>query len=434
MCNNDIDNNQTNLQFIIHRGSHQIGGNCVELVAPNSRILIDCGLPLDYDEQDPEIQVKIHEDAQGWLNQCDAIFLSHYHADHYGLLSEAPQGTKVYATKETAELMKTSGVFRKDLTKHLDVQPIEGTVIVKDFRVTKYDVDHSAFGACAFLFEVCGKSILYTGDIRLHGKKGVLYRNLPQHVDYLFLEGTNIGRGVRQKTEKTIENEFVKQFTSHPDSLHLVWCSSQNIDRIVALYNACRNSNRVFGVDPYTAYTLDLVHRCRISIPDKTFTGVHVYFPWFFTKRMNNKDKQLIYRIRREATKLDKNDLPENPSKYVLMFRPNLLGDLTRYMKDVKVCLTNSVWAQYWEQNKPEINRLKEWLAEKPELREKLKDIHTSGHADTASLQRIVEHIQPKRIIPIHTEQPEKYKSLFPNYTIINIADETPIELTDIEE
>ena len=31
------------LQFIIHRGSHQIGGNCVELVSPNARILIDCG-------------------------------------------------------------------------------------------------------------------------------------------------------------------------------------------------------------------------------------------------------------------------------------------------------------------------------------------------------------------------------------------------------
>ena len=185
---------------------------------PNARILIDCGLPLDYAEQNPEIQVKIHEDAKEWLSHCDAIFISHYHADHYGLLSEAPQGTRVYTTKETAALMKTSRIFGKDLTEHLDVQTIEGTVTVKDLRVTKYDVDHSAFGACAFLFEVCGKRILYSGDIRLHGKKGILYKNLPQNVDYLFLEGTNLGKKDGLPTEEAVKDEFIQQFQEHSDS------------------------------------------------------------------------------------------------------------------------------------------------------------------------------------------------------------------------
>ena len=424
-----MKSSQPHLHFIIHRGSHQIGGNCVELVAPNSRILIDCGLPLDYDEQDPEIQVKIHEDAKEWLNHCDAIFLSHYHADHYGLLNEALQGTKVYTTKETAELMKISGVFREDLTNYLDVQPIEDTVNFKDFCVTKFDVDHSAFGACAFLFEVCRKRILYSGDIRLHGKKGVLYKNLPQNVDYLFLEGTNLGRGVRQKTETAIENEFVKQFSSHPDSLHLVWCSSQNIDRIVALYRACVKTNRVLGVDPYAAYALELAHRNRQSIPNKTFQGLEIYFPWSFTNWMIERDKQLVYDLRNGATKLEQTDLPENPSKYVLLFRPKLLRDLSKYLSNTKVCLTNSIWAQYWEQDKPEINRLKEWLVEKPELRQKLPDIHTSGHADVVSLRKIVDHVNPKGIIPIHTELPGKYATMFPNYTIINTTDEKPSEL-----
>ncbi|MCR5191399.1 MAG: MBL fold metallo-hydrolase [Bacteroidales bacterium] len=424
-----MNNNQNDIKFIIHRGSHQIGGNCVEFATRNAKILIDCGLPLDYDEQDPEIQVKIHEDAKEWLNHCDAIFLSHYHADHYGLFNEAPQGTKVYTTKETAELMKISGVFGEDLTGRLDIQPIEYSVAVKDFHVTKFDVDHSAFGACAFLFEVCGKRILYSGDIRLHGKKGVLYKNLPQNVDYLFLEGTNLGRGIRQKTEKDIENEFVKQFSVNQDSLHLVWCSSQNIDRIVALYRTCVRTNRILGVDPYAAYALELAHQNRQSIPNKTFPNLQIYFPWSFTNWMMEKDRQLVLGLRKGATKLDQTDLPENPSKYVLLFRPKLLRDLSKYLSNTKVCLTNSIWAQYWEQDKPEINRLKEWLAEKPELRQKLPDIHTSGHADVASLRKIVDHVNPKGIIPIHTELPGKYETMFPNYTIINITDETPSEL-----
>ena len=428
-----MKNNQNNIQFIIHRGSHQIGGNCVELATRNAKILIDCGLPLDFEEQAPETQEQIIEDAREWTQNCDAIFLSHYHADHYGLLSEAPEGTKVYATKETAELMKLSGVFGEDLTKHLDIQPIENTVTVKDFRVTKYDVDHSAFGACAFLFEACGKRILYSGDIRLHGKKGVLYKNLPQNVDYLFLEGTNLGRGVRQKTENKVRDEFVKQFSENDDCLHLVWCSSQNIDRIVALYSACNRANRVLCVDLYAAYVLELAHANNDKIPSiKSHPNLMIYFPHRLTSLLMDKDKQLVYSLRRGATKLVKSNLSVIPSKYVVLFRPKLLPDLGRYINNTKVCLTTSIWAQYWEQDKPEIRRLKKWLEAEPELRKRLPDIHTSGHADMKSLQRIVAHIQPKVIVPIHTEHSESFSTLFPNNNVMEITDEVRYSMTDL--
>lgn len=422
--------NPNNLQFIIHRGSHQIGGNCVELATRNAKILIDCGLPLDYDEQDPEIQVKIHEDAKEWLNHCDAIFLSHYHADHYGLLNEALQGTKVYTTKETAELMKISGVFREDLTNYLDVQPIEDTVNFKDFCVTKFDVDHSAFGACAFLFEVCGKRILYSGDIRLHGKKGVLYKNLPQNVDYLFLEGTNLGRGVRQKTEDDVRDEFIQHFNSNPDSAFLVWCSAQNIDRIVALYKACVKTKRTLCIDPYTAYVLNLVNQCNDKIPGtKTHSNLLAYYPNRFCSRLKEKRPDIHKEIVGNSTKIQNDDPQKNPSKYVFVFRPNLLDFFRKHLANTSIRFIVSMWAQYWEQDKPEINRLKEWLVEKPELRQKLPDIHTSGHADVVSLRKIVDHVNPKGIIPIHTELPGKYATMFPNYTIINATDETPLEL-----
>ena len=67
-------------------------------------------------------------------------------------------------------------------------------------------------------------------------------------------------------------------------------------------------------------------------------------------------------------------------------------------------------------------------------MRMKLPDIHTSGHADVASLQKIVEHVQPKCIVPIHTEMPEKYKMVFPSYTVLNATDETPIELINTKK
>ena len=328
--------------------------------------------------------------------------------------------------------MKISGVLGEDLTKHLDIQPVEDSVTVKDFRVTKFDVDHSAFGACAFLFEACGKRILYSGDIRLHGKKGVLYKNLPQNVDYLFLEGTNLDKGVRQMTETAIENEFVSQFKENKDSLHLVWCSSQNIDRIVDLYRSCIKTNRILCVDLYAAYVLKLVNASNDKIPSiKTHDNLMIYFPHRLTSLLIEKDEKLVYGLRQGATKLVKGDLSVNPSKYVVLFRPKLLGDLGRYINNTKVCLTTSIWSQDWEQDKPEITRLKAWLAAKPELRKRLPDNHTSGHADVESLQEIVEHIQPKTIIPIHTEHSESFRSLFPNNSVMEVADEICYSITD---
>jgi ribonuclease J len=180
---------------------------------------------------------------------------------------------------------------------------------------------------------------------------------------------------------------------------------------------------------------LEFAYSVHPTIPTaKTHPNLMIYYPHRLTTMMMERDKTIIYGPYSKEKKMDLADLATNPSKYVLLFRPKLLGDLKKYLADTKVCLTNSIWAQYWEQDKPEINRLKAWLAEKPELRIKLHDIHTSGHADVASLQKIVEHVQPKCIVPIHTEMPETYKTLFPSYTVLNATDETPIELINTKE
>ena len=44
-----------------------------------------------------------------------------------------------------------------------------------------------------------------------------------------------------------------------------------------------------------------------------------------------------------------------------------------------------------------------------------LSKIHTSGHADTPTLKRLVAALQPKAVTPIHSEHPELFDTLFPN-------------------
>lgn len=39
--------------------------------------------------------------------------------------------------------------------------------------------------------------------------------------------------------------------------------------------------------------------------------------------------------------------------------------------------------------------------------------IHTSGHADTATLKKMVEAINPRNIVPIHTFRGSEYQNIF---------------------
>ena len=52
-----------------------------------------------------------------------------------------------------------------------------------------------------------------------------------------------------------------------------------------------------------------------------------------------------------------------------------------------------------------------------------VQNIHTSGHADTETLKKMVEAIKPKNIVPIHTFEGEKYKYIFTE-PIVELKDE----------
>ena len=44
------------MTLTIHRGTHEIGGSCVEICSDKTKILIDLGMPLDYDKHTKEEQ------------------------------------------------------------------------------------------------------------------------------------------------------------------------------------------------------------------------------------------------------------------------------------------------------------------------------------------------------------------------------------------
>src|SRR5262249_29825935 len=109
--------------------------------------------------------------------------------------------------------------------------------VIGPFHVTPFMVDPSVHDASALLVEADGTAALYVGNLRT----GILEKLLlapPPHVDVLLMEGATIGgaaNGEGFPTEADFEDRFTVLFRQTPGAA-LVWCSPQNVDRIVTIY------------------------------------------------------------------------------------------------------------------------------------------------------------------------------------------------------
>jgi ribonuclease J len=277
------------MKFIIHRGTKQIGGNCVEAIAGQTRIILDVGLPLDYtdnkfvdrknakkprshfpsnDSHVPKVPGLFQEGPP-----VDAILVSHAHADHAGLLNYANPDIPVYCTQGTSKMLMAGSIFAKQVKlerkRERKIDPQKPTRI-GDFVVTAYSVDHSAFDSVAFLIEADGKRLLYSGDLRLHGRKTGMVKQLlagvaSRPVDVLMMEGTHFsGRREAGCTEEELEDRIWEHIRAVP-GLVLANFSPMHVDRLVSFYKAARRARRTFVVDPYAALVLRLAAgQCRV--------------------------------------------------------------------------------------------------------------------------------------------------------------------------
>lgn len=425
------------MKIIIHRGTHEIGGSCVEIRTDQSKILLDVGMPLDFDSRTQEEQVQIRHEARTWADGADAIFISHYHADHHGLLPDVGADVDVYATLGTAMLIRASvamsGRGGGDYLERLKILPKVDddrgfeSVMIGDIRVTPYTVDHAAYDACAFLVEADGRRVLYSGDIRRHGVKRWLYHILPTKVDCMLLEGTNLSSDKDCRSEREICAQFMEQFMADADKLHYVWCSGQNIDRIVQIFNAAGKCSRKLIVDTYVAYILEKVHRTRSSIPSPLTqaegAGVFRYFKnrhYIDQLEKSGQDADIVESLKTLPT-VDVHDIGQNPGRYVWIIRPSMLDVMSKYNNTPSVVIT-SIWEGYEEKEQ----KFMAWIRERGFAN---PHIHTSGHADATSLQKIVRHINPGMLIPIHTEAPQRYAELFPDMAVRCLQDGEAMDL-----
>ena len=338
-----------------------------------------------------------------------AIILTHSHLDHYGLAHHAHPAIPVYGSEGTIAILEVGRVFFPDAALPADLRrlPSGETLRFGALTVTAIPVDHAAPDSRALLVEADGQRLLYTGDLRAHGRTGFRFENMLKDeglhgVDWLLIEGTTLGssggtHGLR--SESDVEEKLVELAGDNRDNGVAVAASGQNLDRLVSCFRASRRAGRQLVIDAYQAYVLIKLAPLSKNIPQFTWDGVRVKFAHHQVECFKQAGLMDLAREMSEQGKVTSDQLAAEPGRYLICTRGSF--GVTKLFDKVgadSVVLVWSMWKGYWKRDG---SPMREW-AERRGVEAQF--VHSGGHAWPEDLRRLSSAIAAKQTVWVHTD------------------------------
>lgn len=397
------------MKIIVHRGSNQIGGCVTEYECNGWKLFVDYGEQLPGAPMSDQ-KLEIDGLTCGDIRKS-ALLITHYHSDHIGKITELPAELPIYMGKMAKEIASElanhlSSVSEEHRKMAERLNNVNTFVPRKHFTFGEFDiipivVDHSAFDAYAFCIEAKELKVFHSGDFRKHGfrsgKLSTVIERYVERADYVVCEATNVNRpDTALMSEHELQKEFEKAFTEN--KYNVVYVSSTNIDRLFGLYHAAIRANRPFYVDAYQKRIMDIV-----AGRDKIWGKSSLY------NYIEGKKPQKLIQRGTEFIANDKFIDFVSEHGYVLVAREGERFDnLLNQLPDEGRVKYLSMWNGYLDESKAAYN---------PALAKSVGDdyryMHTSGHCDMNSLEELITELDPKAIIPIHTDNPRAFADLF---------------------
>lgn len=413
------------MKIKIHRGLDQIGGCITEICTDSSRVFIDFGqnLPGNGKTATSEEDALMVADIIGNNEkEHQAVFYTHAHEDHVGLFRYIPleqyigEGSKElllikYRTlleryemaidenhqlqegsKENEELQEENYRTTKDLIdklkafktwKRTALKESPSPITIGDIRVTPFFTCHSIYDAHMFLVEADGKRIWHTGDYRQHGYmgKGLLpmLRRYATDIDVLITEGTMLKR----KDKCIHECEVSRKMESVMQAFKYVFvlASATDIERLASIKMAAENANKPLCIlSLFMKRTMEL-----FTVRDSSLSrGLFSFAPLYYTDKLYDKLKRKGFTIVVGTSQADK------------------VKKLLDRLSQEETLLIYSSWDGYYK-NAEQVKANSKYK-EFREMFHNVVDIHTSGHADKATIRKVIETLCPKEVICIHKE------------------------------
>jgi len=424
-----------------------------------------------------------------WEKRLDVegLFLSHAHLDHAGLIGLLRRDISIYSSPETAAILKgyqVSGsakgihselVYFPEKTQGCKVderalvsnhEDYLGRRFVSVFPVTdelrefwdsppnpsgkgtkklcscpmevcndsigampfrSFPVDHSIPGAVAFAFETERGLIVYTGDLRMHGRYANETRKFVEEIAQqkpylLIIEGTRLGRKKEQDlSEEEVYERCHEIVEKSKGRLVIADFAGRHFERLDSFLRIAEETRRKLVVPIKDGFMLQVLHAAN-----PRYDAICKSNLVFYDKvRAKTDGWETHFREKQQAHLVESGEIQRNPEDYILAFS---FWDMNE-MSDIKpyggVYIYSSSEA-FSEDQKIDFWRLHNWIEFfgmelrgfrwDPEKREpSFSDdpLSASGHIKEEDLLWMIKEIQPRNLLPVHTEKPEWFAESF---------------------
>lgn len=289
-------------------------------------------------------------------------------------------------------------------------------------EVQCFPVDHSVYGAAAFAVNTDAGWVVYSGDLRAHGRHGDETRRFAEKARgleprLLIVEGTRASRDDRHESEEAVEENCLRA-VAEERGLVIADFGPRNVERLEIFRRIASSTGRELVVLPKDAHLLEAM---RQADGVDRLDGVRIY------DELRTREERYLEEVRgRNSGRMVKADeIADAPSSFILSFSFWDLGRMLDIRTEGGTYIYSSSEA-FTEEQQIDFRRLSNWLhrlnmravgyrmatVAGREVPVMVPGYHASGHISGPEVLRLVRTIRPRAVMPIHTESPEHFAGL----------------------
>ncbi len=386
----------------------------------------------------------------------DGVLLSHGHMDHVGYIHFLRDDVPIFCSEPTKMIMKavqdvgaggfnefvrmsTSFQIKKNKTndKYTRVygeesykdRPVNTFTFGKKFKIGNLEIepvhiDHSLPGATAFVIHTSEGAVVYTGDIRFHGRRAELSEKFIEIArdaspEILITEGTRI-KEKDWETEEDVERKAL-DVVRKTKGLAIVNFPARDTDRLISFLNVAKSSGRKLAIESRIAYLLDLLKGTdSIEVPSSDDSDIRIYLmkkSWGLIDRKEYPDEirkgdyakwEQDYMDRGNA--ITSSDIKKNQKDFIMYCNFFQLKELVDVRPMEGSAFIRSLVEPFSDDMELDEKRVENWMRHFGLY--PMHQIHASGHAPGTEIKRMINEMKPKKVIPIHTVYPKEFKKI----------------------
>ncbi len=364
----------------------------------------------------------------------DALVLSHAHSDHADYVSFLREDIPIWMGETSKDIIESLEA-QKDARLEFEITRFKdrsepkkrseicreihtfntrsGKFKIDSMEVEPVHVDHSLPGCYGFIIRTSNATIVYSGDLRMHGNRSDMTREFVQRAkdskpDLMLCEGTRVNEPATM-SEQDVHDACLEHVKSTDGGFVFAHYSYKDVDRFTSFHRIAKETERKLVITPTVARYLEALSRrdTSLRIPKLDDPNIVIYKPREKTGSYSDSDyekKDRPYYNRENSWTAEK--VKKYESQVIMAIGSYEINELIDVRPRGGIYL-HSTSEPFNEEGEIDEARMRNWLRRFDLTR---VFAHCSGHASGADIDYIINEVAPKMLVPIHTVFPNMFR------------------------